>query len=144
MEQDKAIRSELMRTHIAACKASKMKVQTYCIEHQLKPSNYYYWQKKLAPKQPDKFIPIIPPLLTSPVSIIFSNGHRICFENMPPADYVKTLLAPVFLPKTSNHKRKDDGITGCRFNSTGLQPELPNENTYWPTGASVPFQNIKS
>ena len=28
------------------------------------------------------------------------------------------------LSKTLNHKCKDVGITGCRFSSTGLQPEL--------------------
>ena len=39
-----------------------------------------------------KFIPITPPLATAPVIIIFTNGHRICFENMPPVDYVKNLV----------------------------------------------------
>jgi len=31
----------------------------------------------------------------------------------------------VFPSKTSNHKRKDDGITGCRFNATGNIESTP-------------------
>ena len=93
MEQDKTIRSELMRTHIAACKLSKMKVEAYCIEHQLKPSNYYYWQKKLEPKQPGIFISIMPVLTIAPVSIIFTNGKRISFEVMPPVEYIQQLMS---------------------------------------------------
>jgi hypothetical protein len=93
MEEDKIVRSELMRTHIAACKASKMKVEAYCSEHQLKPSNYYYWQKKLQPQQPGKFISITPALLNAPVSITFTNGKRISFEAMPPVEYIQQLMS---------------------------------------------------
>ena len=82
-----------MRTHIAACKASKMKVESYCIEHHLKPSDYYYWQKKLASKQPGKFISITPALLAAPMSIIFTNGKRIIFEGMPPVEYIQQLMS---------------------------------------------------
>jgi len=93
MEQDKTIRSELMRMHIAACKESKMKVEAYCSEHQLKPSNYYYWQKKLQPQQPGKFISLTPALLNAPVSITFTNGKRISFEAMPPVEYIQQLMS---------------------------------------------------
>ena len=93
MEQDKTIRAELMRMHIAACKESKMKVEAYCSEHKLKPSNYYYWQKKLQPQEPGKFICITPVLLNAPVSITFTNGKRISFEAMPPVEYIQQLMS---------------------------------------------------
>lgn len=92
MEEDKTIRSESMRLHIAACKASKMKVAAYCSEHQLKPSNYYYWQKKLQLQEPGKFISIPPVLLHAPVSITFTNGKRISFETIPPVEYIQQLM----------------------------------------------------
>jgi hypothetical protein len=94
MEQDKTIQSELMRLHISACKESKMKVEAYCSEHKIKPSNYYYWKKKLHQKDsPGKFIPITPLTSNAPVSITFSNGNRIFFEAMPAPDYLKQLVS---------------------------------------------------
>ena len=93
MEEDKTIRSELMRMHMAACKQSKMKVAAYCSKHQLKSSNYYYWQKKLQPQQPGKFISITPALLNAPVSITFTNGKRISFEVIPPVEYIQQLMS---------------------------------------------------
>ena len=92
MEQKNLPHAYVMQSHIKACKASGITVKAYCLEHQLKPSNYYYWQNKLQPESGGKFIPIMPPVVSSPVSIIFSNGTRICFENMPPVDYVKNLV----------------------------------------------------
>jgi hypothetical protein len=93
MEQATINQSVLMEQHIAACKASGKSVESYCNEHQLKPHIYYYWRKKLAPqKQAGKFINITAPLFNSPVSIIFTSGHRICFDSLPPADYVKQLM----------------------------------------------------
>ncbi|WP_394767970.1 IS66 family insertion sequence element accessory protein TnpA [Ferruginibacter sp.] len=77
---------------IASCKSRGIKVAAYCLRHQIKPSNYYYWQNKLQPQPAGKFIPITPAPATAPVSIIFTRGTRICFENMPPVDYVKNLL----------------------------------------------------
>ncbi len=81
-----------MQSHIAACKLSGIPVAAYCHQHQLKRSNYYYWQHKLRPVPIGKFIPITPAPATAPVSIIFTSGTRICFENMPPVDYVKNLV----------------------------------------------------
>lgn len=92
MEHKNSAHTHAMQAHIKACKASGITVKDYCLQHQLKPSNYYYWQNKLQPESAGKFIPIITPLVTAPVSIIFTNGHRICFENMPPVDYVKNLV----------------------------------------------------
>jgi hypothetical protein len=94
MEQATINQMELMRQHIASCKASGKSVESYCKDEQLKPHNYYYWRKKIEPPQPEgKFISIAAPLSHSPVSIIFTNGNRICFETMPPADYIKQLMS---------------------------------------------------
>ncbi len=85
---------ELMQQHITACTVSGKSVESYCNEHQLKPHIYYYWRKKLEPQQqPGKFISIASPLFNSPISIIFTNGKRICFDTMPPVDYVKQLMS---------------------------------------------------
>ena len=81
-----------MLTHIAACKASGKTVEDYCMEHELKASNYYYWRKKLQPPEPGKFIPITPLLSNAPVRITFANGIYVSFETMPPVDYVKQLV----------------------------------------------------
>jgi hypothetical protein len=94
MESVKLNQSVLMEQHIAACKASGKSVESYCKEQQLKPHNYYYWRKKLEPPQQEgKFISIAPLLSNAQVSIVFTNGNRICFETMPPADYVKQLMS---------------------------------------------------
>ena len=95
MEQpEKTNRSALMQTHIAAFKASGKTVEDYCMDHELKPSNYYYWRKKLQlPQEPGKFISITPQLSNAPVRITFTNGIHINFETMPPVDYVKQLVS---------------------------------------------------
>lgn len=95
MEQTTPTQSALMQQHIAACKASGKSVEGYCKEHQLKASLYYYWRKKLEPppQQAGKFISVSVPLSNAQVSIVFANGTRICFEAMPPADYVKQLMS---------------------------------------------------
>jgi len=86
--------AETMRFHIAACKASSLTAKAYCLEHQIKHSVYYYWQKKLQPQlQSGRFIKIAPVLSNAPVSIIFMNGNRISFEAMPPVEYVKHLMS---------------------------------------------------
>jgi hypothetical protein len=92
MEQAKINQSELMRQHIASCKASGKTVEMYCKEHQLKPSYYYYWRKKLQLPEPGKFISVLPVLSNAAVSISFINGNRISFETLPPVDYLKQLL----------------------------------------------------
>ncbi len=92
MEYKNTTHAQTIQAHITACKASGITVKAYCVQHQIKPSNYYYWQNKLQPSVPGKFIPIIPQLLTAPVSIIFTSGTGICFENMPTVDYVKNLV----------------------------------------------------
>ena len=68
MEHNNITQAQVMQAHIAACKSSGITVKAYCLQHQIKPSNYYYWQNKLQ-SQPaaDKFIPITPQLQTAPV-----------------------------------------------------------------------------
>ena len=92
MEHPNTTHAKTMQAHITACKASGLTVTVYCQQQQLKRSNYYYWQHKLRPVPAGKFIPVTPPPATAPVSIIFTSGTRICFKNMPPADYVKNLV----------------------------------------------------
>ena len=83
-----------MAAHIAACKASGMNVYAYCVKHNIKKSNYYYWlAKNQDPVDTGKFISITAPVTNVPVYISFINGTRVCFENMPPADYVKKLIS---------------------------------------------------
>ena len=95
MEPKKATTGEKMAAHIAACRASGLNVRTYCLEHKITPSNYYYWlAKSREPVEPGKFIsiPVPAPVTNVPVHIAFANGTRVCFENLPPADYVKKLV----------------------------------------------------
>jgi hypothetical protein len=92
MEQEKIKTADTMRLHLSACKSSGLTVGQYCREHQLKPSYYYYWRKKLQPTELGRFISIPATAGTSAVSIFFATGHRICFEAMPPVDYLKQLM----------------------------------------------------
>ena len=90
MENINTPHGEKMDAHIAACKASGMKVRAYSLEHKITPSNYYYWLAKSSePAGTGKFISISAPVTNVPVYIAFSNGIRVCFENMPPAEYIK-------------------------------------------------------
>jgi len=94
MEHKKATLAETMAAHIAACKASGMNVRTYCLEHTITRSNYYYWlAKSREPRETGAFISIPLPLTNIPVYISFPNGTRVCFEIMPPADYVKIIIS---------------------------------------------------
>jgi transposase-like protein len=92
MENEKISQAILMQQHIAACKASGQTVAAYCSGHSIKAHQYYYWQNKLQPATPGKFISIAPPLSTAPVSIDFINGTRIRFETLPPVEYIKQLM----------------------------------------------------
>lgn len=40
-------RAGIMHAHIEACRASGQTVDSYCKEHRLATSKYYYWQKRL-------------------------------------------------------------------------------------------------
>ena len=94
MDNKNIYHAQTMQSHIEACKASGITVKDYCLRHDIKHSNYYYWQKKLQPPlQSGKFISITPQLLNAPVTIFFTNGNRISFECMPPAEYLKQLMS---------------------------------------------------
>ncbi len=94
MENKNISQAQTMQSHIEACKASFITVKAYCLRHDIKHSSYYYWQKKLQPPlQSGKFISITPKLLTAPVIVVFTNGNRISFECMPPAEYLKQLMS---------------------------------------------------
>ena len=94
MENINTPHGEKMIAHIASCKASGINVRAYCLEHNIKPSNYYYWlSKNKAPLPPGKFISIPVQETNAPVYIDFTNGIRVCFENMPPAEYIKKIVS---------------------------------------------------
>jgi transposase-like protein len=84
---------ETMRLHIAACKASGQTVAAYCGSHQLKPHQYYYWQKRVQLEQaPGKFLSITPLVTNAPILLTLVNGNRISFETLPPLAYLQQLL----------------------------------------------------
>lgn len=91
METKELNMSQIMETHITACKLSGQTVSDYCSNHQLKVHQYYYWQKKLQP-QTSNFIKLSPIIPSVPVSIFFVNGTQINFATLPPADYIKSLI----------------------------------------------------
>jgi hypothetical protein len=93
MENEKISQAILMQQHIDACKASGQTVTAYCSGHPIKAHQYYYWQKKLQPSAPGKFISIAPLLSNALVSIDFTNGNRIRFETLPPVEYIKQLMS---------------------------------------------------
>ncbi len=86
-----------MRQHIAACKSSGLYVEQYCKEHHLNSSTYYYWRKKLSDeskKNTGSFIQLQPVSQQSGfVEIIFTNGVKIHFGDLVPADYLKQLVS---------------------------------------------------
>ncbi len=91
METKETSLSQIMETHIAACKLSGQTVSDYCSTHRLKVHQYYYWQKKLQP-QTSNFIKMSPVFSSVPMSILFTGGTQVNFATLPPADYIKNLL----------------------------------------------------
>ena len=95
MQDKKIARAAEMRRHIEACKTSGLYVEQYCKEQNLKPSRYYYWRKKLlgdSKVNTGSFIQLQPVSQSSCVEIVFTNGVKIHFENVVPADYLKQLV----------------------------------------------------
>jgi hypothetical protein len=86
---------EIMQAHIEACKASGKKVEQYCLVHNLKSANYYYWHRVLFHNKDNgsKFIQIKPTCNIGFVNIITPNGFTIQFEHLPNADYLKLLVS---------------------------------------------------
>jgi transposase-like protein len=92
MSYEKLDQSAIMRQHIASCIESGKTVDHYCTEHDINPSSYYYWRKKLFAQQPGKFVSIAPAVSNAPLTIVFTSGHRIVFETLPSVEYVKQLV----------------------------------------------------
>lgn len=88
--------ADQMRHHIEACKASGMYVEQYCDLHQIKPSAYFYWRKKLmgsSKADTGAFIQLQVPSSTCGVEVVFANGVRIHFASQVSADYLKQLIS---------------------------------------------------
>jgi hypothetical protein len=86
-------RAEIMRHHIEACKERKQTVIAYCKDHQLAPSNFYYWQKRLRPADVNAaFTQLLPETTdTAAVTIHFPNGVRIVFSGSVSSSSLKEL-----------------------------------------------------
>jgi len=82
MENEKKSQAILMQQHIDACKASGQTVAAYCSGHSIKAHQYYYWQSKLQPAAPGKFISIAVPLSTyplhQPLIVTVKLGPHLC------------------------------------------------------------------
>jgi transposase-like protein len=92
MTNEKSGQAEMMRMHIEGCKESGKTIEDYCKEHDLKPSNYYYWRKKLSSQESGKFVRIAAEVTHSSVTVIFVSGHRMVFETLPSVEYIKQLV----------------------------------------------------
>jgi hypothetical protein len=84
---------QIMQAHVDACNASGLKVEKYCQLHNLKIANYYYWRRRLQENHQGMFTKItLPSPQRGSSSLLFSNGHQLFFDNLPPVDYVKQLI----------------------------------------------------
>jgi hypothetical protein len=85
--------AEAMRQHIEACKESKQTIVAYCKDHQLAPSNFYYWQKRLRPADVNPaFTQLLPEATdTASVTIHFPNGVRMVFSGSVSCSSLKEL-----------------------------------------------------
>lgn len=93
MKTDQTNQRQMMQTHIEACKASGLKVEQYCQTHNLKSANYYYWHRRLQENTESNFTKVsITPIHKCNSSILFTNGHQLFFDTLPPAEYVKQLI----------------------------------------------------
>ncbi|MFT4092233.1 MAG: hypothetical protein QM640_01245 [Niabella sp.] len=81
---DNLSRAEVMRGHIEACRASGGAVVSYCKAHNLAPSNYYYWQKKLNRAAVRPGFTQVAPMDTgsSTATICYPNGVRLELNNI--------------------------------------------------------------
>jgi hypothetical protein len=87
-------RSTAMRQHIEACKESKQTIVAYCKDHQLAPSIFYYWQKRLRPTDANPaFSQLLPEAAdTAAVTIHFPNGVRVEFSGSVIPSSLKELV----------------------------------------------------
>jgi hypothetical protein len=96
MTKDQHTQRQIMQAHIEDCKASGQKVEQYCQMHNIKSANYYYWHRRLQENPESNFTKIKLPAIqkgTSTSSILFTSGHQLFFDTLPPVEYVKQLIA---------------------------------------------------
>ena len=94
-KQSHIITAELLKFHINQQPLSGLKVQQYRNEHSINKSTFYYWMKKLseAHQSTGEFIELHPTAFSQGnMTIHFSNTVSICFEVLPPLDYLKQLI----------------------------------------------------
>ena len=94
-KQSPIITAELLKHHINQQPLSGLKVQQYCNKHSINKSTFYYWKKKLSEAQQNTggFIELHPTGFSQGnITIHFSNTVSICFDALPPLDYLKQLI----------------------------------------------------
>ena len=93
MRTDQTTQRQIMQSHIQACKASGLKVEQYCKIHNIKSANYYYWHRRLQENAESNFTKVsIAPTQKCNSSILFTSGHQLFFDTLPPMEYVKQLI----------------------------------------------------
>lgn len=93
--QSPIITAELLKQHAIHQPQSGLNVQQYCNEHGINKSTFYYWKKKLAQPQQGAggFIELHPAGFSQGnTTIYFPNTVSICFDALPPLDYLKQLI----------------------------------------------------
>lgn len=94
--KDNTLRATMMRQHIESCKSGSLTVAAYCKEHDLAPSNYYYWQKRLMrPAVKGGFVELCPSAVRDTVSIRFPNGVQITFSGSVATTVLKELVCSI-------------------------------------------------
>lgn len=88
--------ADLMREHLQQQFRSGLTVQRYCLEHGVNKSTFYYWKKKMEQQEEQSaagFIEMHPSrFCQGNTTIYFPNTVSICFDALPPLDYLKKLI----------------------------------------------------
>jgi hypothetical protein len=94
MKYKDTTRAESMRQHIEACKKSRQSIVAYCRDHQIAPSVFYYWQKRLQASDINPaFTQLLPETAdTVAATIHFPNGVRIVFSGSVSCSSLKELV----------------------------------------------------
>lgn len=86
--------ADIFKRHLRAQPLSGLNVQQYCLRHEINKSTFYYWRKKISQPQVSagRFVELKPCVtFHSGVTVYFSNNISICFDTLPPVDYLKSL-----------------------------------------------------
>ena len=95
MKYKDSSQAEQMRVHIESCKASGLTVTEYCEKHQLAPSKFYYWQKRLNPAAAESGFTQFSALAIDDASVVtihFPNGVRMVFSGSVIPSSLKELV----------------------------------------------------